>query len=343
MKRRLLAALFSLCAFLGLGSSTTTGPEWNTAGYFKKGLLLTLSTEEVTNYSFSFIASTKSTYWITVSVCNDLFSEPQNFYDRQLIDLNANQTFRVSGTIDPKQVTIAPYDNKIEVWVLETVDYKRNWHGSCTIDAVSATGKNDCSGSGTLSTRNQYAYFDSNRQLLSCGAEYGYRAPAGPLYNPTYNRLELSDLWFHYENPAISGVGGNLSLRLYDHLDEFPIGTLVSSGGSSYRSFPIKFVPNTLGKTTYYRWTLMGSLNYAVDRRNLRMKPAGEMGPNDFLDSHIYLPAGIGQVGSPYHFKVCLYEMGRAHDFLDFPFTIVRTKEHFGDCVHSDYCVIVGA
>jgi hypothetical protein len=339
MKYRLLACLFSLCAGLGLGGSKNAVPQ--NAGIFARGLLLTLNRFHTTSLSFTFIPATTSHYRITVGITNSLCDREQLVYELQDYPLNAYQSFYASAPIDPTVWKIAKTDNLVWVRVLE-LNYTRSWSGHCTIDAIHATGVYPASGEGGMKSGNQYVYFDSAKHLLSCGSEYAWSLPSGTQYNPVYNTVDYSAIWIHYVNPAFQSFGGDLTLRLYDHLDEFEVGTLVNTGQTRYRSFPVRFTPNKLGNTAYYQWTIMGNETYAVDRRNLHMKPLEEAGPNDFTSTNVYLPTGLAQVGVPYHFRLCLNEMGSAGDFILVNLTVERTKEHFGDCVHSDYCVVVG-
>ena len=337
MKNRLALALFSLCLPLALGGSSPAYP-----GYFESGLVLTVSTSETTRLTLNFVASYEGHYRISALLNNALTGNQKYLYTDEK-DMVPGEKWSVDEPVSNSSLTpISSTDNAITINAFYLYGAMSSMGISETrqIDALSTRGMAGATGSQTLVTPDQYLYVDESGKFCTCGSTYSFVHDHSFVCNPEYNRLPLEDLKIAYSNPAQPNLSGAFEIRIQNHLDEFDqIGTLVKDPNAPYRRLTGVF--KKAGGDLHYPYQVSLYNRYAIDKRNLRMKLTRYKTGYDFTDNRIYLPSGLGQVYSFYSFAVYCHDLGASKDYFKWNFTLVRTEEHFGDCVNSDYCIVV--
>lgn len=212
-----------------------------------------------------------------------------------------------------------------------------------TLDAASPFGNSSIAGDGVYSGPAVFSQFDSMGTLRKYSNVYKVSHRDVDRVDPIGNRLDLSSIRIEYKNPAMyNSMCGKAEVRLLDHTDDFRVGTIFANGAEKYRRFDgvIKYnAPR--GQSPFFTMAL--KTKYALDRRNLTMKPLAEKNGNDGIADSIYLPTGLGKVNEIYRFLVCFYEMNCTGDYLYFVVSLSRSREHFGTCPLGDYCLEIGA
>jgi len=261
----------------------------------------------------------------------------------QVVQLDDREPFE-SPIITIKSDYVAQRDNEF-TYVARCINgahSHREVSQVVTLDASSPFGNASIQGDGLYSGPPVFSHFDSRGFLQKEANVYQVSHSEPERIDPSGNRLDLSGIRVEFTNEALyNSMFGRAEVRLLDHLNDYKVGEVVNDGLGGYRKFSGVILRNApRGQSPYYSMGL--SAQYAVDRRNLLMKPLSEKGPLDFVSSSIYLPSGLGKVGEFYRFLVCFYELNLTGDYLYFPVTLSRSHEHFGTCPNGDYCMAIG-
>ena len=193
---------------------------------------------------------------------------------------------------------------------------------------------------GLFETQNQVYHIDEALPAMEVLSHDAYDVRGLCHKNDIGGRkVPLDSLYVDYFGfGALPSSGGNAELRLLNYRDDF---SSVATKVGDYSSLPLSLsVLKEKGDTYRYRFALKDSFYYSridfkASRHPFREEPY-------FQSNSFFLPLREGHDEGAYRFQIVLEKAGAFEDTLVLENEAYSSRSYFGNCLDSEYCVVVG-
>ncbi|MCQ2798681.1 MAG: hypothetical protein MJ220_02250 [Bacilli bacterium] len=178
----------------------------------------------------------------------------------------------------------------------------------------------------------------SNGVFKNTAYQIEHRGFQSEIYNPAYNRIPLEYMLIRYKNYL--GYYSvlphkEISLRIYSHIEKFPLWPIKTDGIRRWVDIPLSF---HYSYDSFWRPGLKNAVGVTIDGRD--MKAVEDMKDGDLLTNDVYLPAVMPNEVNKYSMEILIN--GCADNLVDtisYKFDLYKSSNELGSCSTSYYCL----